>query len=141
MLVLVGPLPQATALVAETVAGSARVLEIASGTGLVSQAIAPGVGELLATDYAWAMVERRECASVVSAVLALVSFPGHRFDLHAALSPSRTPAVRFTPGISCPACSQSASSQRSAAVTHDDRTIPNAKHTVRCLEPNKGARL
>jgi phosphatidylethanolamine/phosphatidyl-N-methylethanolamine N-methyltransferase len=40
------------------VSGTARVLELASGTGLVSEAIAPVVGELLATDYAAGMVEK-----------------------------------------------------------------------------------
>jgi phosphatidylethanolamine/phosphatidyl-N-methylethanolamine N-methyltransferase len=34
------------------------VFEVASGTGLVSAAIAPVVGELLATDYAAAMGEK-----------------------------------------------------------------------------------
>ncbi|MCK6507856.1 class I SAM-dependent methyltransferase [Myxococcota bacterium] len=53
-----GPLPRTAELVAAAVSGTARVLEIASGTGLVSEAIAPVVGELLATDYAAAMVEK-----------------------------------------------------------------------------------
>ncbi len=53
-----GPLPRTAELVASAVSGTARVLEIASGTGLVSEAIAPVVGELLATDYAAAMVEK-----------------------------------------------------------------------------------
>lgn len=53
-----GPLPRTVSLVASAVSGAARVLEVASGTGLVSEAVAPVVGELLATDYAEAMVER-----------------------------------------------------------------------------------
>lgn len=53
-----GPLPRTRVLVAEAVRGAARVLEIACGTGLVSEAIAPVVGELLATDYAEAMVAK-----------------------------------------------------------------------------------
>lgn len=53
-----GPLPRTVALVASAVSGATRVLEVASGTGLVSEAIAPVVGELLATDYAGAMVEK-----------------------------------------------------------------------------------
>lgn len=53
-----GPLPRTVELVVSAVSGAARVLELASGTGLVSEAIAPVVGELLATDYAAAMVEK-----------------------------------------------------------------------------------
>ncbi len=53
-----GPLPRMVELVASAVSGATRVLELASGTGLVSEAIAPVVGELLATDYASAMVEK-----------------------------------------------------------------------------------
>jgi phosphatidylethanolamine/phosphatidyl-N-methylethanolamine N-methyltransferase len=53
-----GPLPRTVELVASAVSGATRVLEVASGTGLVSEAIAPVVGELLATDYAAAMVEK-----------------------------------------------------------------------------------
>lgn len=53
-----GPLPRTVALVAGSVRGLGRVLEVASGTGLVSEGIAPVVGELLATDYADAMVQK-----------------------------------------------------------------------------------
>ncbi len=52
-----GPVPRMAALAADTVRGSARVLELASGTGLVTEAIAPVVGSLLATDYAESMVQ------------------------------------------------------------------------------------
>src|SRR5690606_25821625 len=58
MWLLGGPLPRTVQLVAAAVSGAARVLEVASGTGLVSEAVAPVVGELLATDYAAAMVEK-----------------------------------------------------------------------------------
>jgi phosphatidylethanolamine/phosphatidyl-N-methylethanolamine N-methyltransferase len=58
MVLLGGPLPRTVELVAQSVRGAGRVLEVASGTGLVSKGIAPVVGELLATDYAAAMVER-----------------------------------------------------------------------------------
>ena len=51
-----GPVPRMAELVAETVRGSARALELASGTGLVTEAIAPVVASLLATDYAESMV-------------------------------------------------------------------------------------
>lgn len=43
--------------VAELVDGSARVLEIAAGTGLVTQGMASGVGHLVATDTSEAMLD------------------------------------------------------------------------------------
>lgn len=55
---LSGPLPRAAALTAEAVAGGDRVLEVAAGTGLFTAEIAPRVGELVATDYAAAMVAK-----------------------------------------------------------------------------------
>lgn len=58
MRLLDGPLPHATAWTAAAVEGSGRVLEVAAGTGLFSVEIAPRVGELVATDYAEAMVRR-----------------------------------------------------------------------------------
>jgi len=56
MMLLGGPLEQLLPLVAEEVSGLRTVLELAAGTGLVSEAIAPVVGDLVATDYAEAMV-------------------------------------------------------------------------------------
>lgn len=56
MSVLGKPLGRTLELVAEAVAGSANVLEVAAGTGLITTAIAPRVGRLVATDYADAMV-------------------------------------------------------------------------------------
>lgn len=56
MLLLGGPIPAAVERVVEVVRGSGRVLEVASGTGLFTVAMAPVVGELIATDYAEAMV-------------------------------------------------------------------------------------
>ena len=53
-----GPLEAMLPLVAEEVDGLERVLELAAGTGLVSAAIAPVVGQLVATDYAEAMVAK-----------------------------------------------------------------------------------
>ena len=44
----------------EDATGSARVLEVAAGTGLITTAIAPVVGELVATDYATAMMQQLE---------------------------------------------------------------------------------
>ncbi len=56
MLLLGGPIPAAVDRVVEVVRGSGRVLEVASGTGLFTAAMAPVVGDLIATDYAEAMV-------------------------------------------------------------------------------------
>lgn len=50
------PVPRMLELVVEAARGKSRVLEVAAGTGLVTAAIAPVVGELIATDYAEAMV-------------------------------------------------------------------------------------
>lgn len=47
-------------LAVESARGKARVLEVAAGTGLVTTAIAPVVGELIATDYAAEMVTQLE---------------------------------------------------------------------------------
>lgn len=60
MMLLGGPLDAMLPLVASEVRGLDRVLELAAGTGLVSAAIAPVVGELVASDYAEAMVRKLE---------------------------------------------------------------------------------
>jgi len=60
MVLFGGPLQAMLPLVVEEVDGLERVLELAAGTGLVSAAIAPVLGELVATDYAAAMVEKLE---------------------------------------------------------------------------------
>lgn len=60
MRLLGGPLPRMIALTAAAVRGSPRVLEVAAGTGLVTSALARSAGELVATDYSAAMVERLE---------------------------------------------------------------------------------
>jgi phosphatidylethanolamine/phosphatidyl-N-methylethanolamine N-methyltransferase len=52
------PLPRVLELTAEIVSGAGAVLEVAAGTGLMTAAIAPRVGHLVATDYADAMLER-----------------------------------------------------------------------------------
>ncbi|MBE7448966.1 MAG: methyltransferase domain-containing protein [Kofleriaceae bacterium] len=54
------PVPRMLELAVETARGKARVLEVAAGTGLVTTAIAPVVGELIATDYAVEMVKKLE---------------------------------------------------------------------------------
>lgn len=51
-----GPLPRVRQLTVDAVAGAGRVLEVAAGTGLLTVAIAPRVGRLVATDYADAMI-------------------------------------------------------------------------------------
>ena len=62
MLLFGGPMPEMVQRVADEVEGAERVLELAAGTGLVSRAIAPVVGRLVATDYAEAMVEQLRAA-------------------------------------------------------------------------------
>ncbi len=54
------PVPRMLELCAETAKGRARVLEVAAGTGLITTAIASVVTELVATDYAAAMVQQLE---------------------------------------------------------------------------------
>ncbi len=54
------PVPRMLELAVDAARGKARVLEVAAGTGLVTTAIAPVVGELIATDYAAEMVKQLE---------------------------------------------------------------------------------
>jgi phosphatidylethanolamine/phosphatidyl-N-methylethanolamine N-methyltransferase len=68
---LARPVPRMLELVVDVVKGRTRVLEVAAGTGLVTTAIAPVVGELVATDYASAMVQQLE-ARVLEAGFANV---------------------------------------------------------------------
>lgn len=51
------PLPRMLELVAEAVSGRTRVLEVAAGTGLVTPVLAQAADEVVATDYAAAMVD------------------------------------------------------------------------------------
>ena len=60
MALLGRPIPRMVELAARAVAGSAKVLEVAAGTGLVTSALARGAGEVIATDYAAAMVATLE---------------------------------------------------------------------------------
>ncbi len=69
---LAKPVPRMLELAAAALQGSGRVLEVAAGTGLVTAAIAPAVGSLVATDYAAAMVRQLE-ARVRDAGLANVT--------------------------------------------------------------------
>jgi phosphatidylethanolamine/phosphatidyl-N-methylethanolamine N-methyltransferase len=51
------PIPRMVELTAEAVRGTMRVLEVAAGPGLVTAALAGAAQEVVATDYAPAMVE------------------------------------------------------------------------------------
>lgn len=57
---LARPAPRMLELARQDATGKSRVLEVAAGTGLITTAIAPIVGELVATDYAIAMVQQLE---------------------------------------------------------------------------------
>ena len=50
------PLPRMLELTSAAVAGSGRVLEVAAGTGVVTVALARAAKEVIATDYAAAMI-------------------------------------------------------------------------------------
>lgn len=56
MVLLGGPLPKMVELVAAAAQGAQRVLEVGAGTGLVTVALARAAREVVATDYAPAMV-------------------------------------------------------------------------------------
>ncbi|MBC17292.1 MAG: SAM-dependent methyltransferase [Desulfovibrio sp.] len=58
--VLAGPMKAAMHLTADSVRGQGRVLEVAAGTGLFTAAIAKTADEVVATDYATAMVSMLE---------------------------------------------------------------------------------
>ena len=83
MLILGGPIPAAIAGVVDLVRGSERVLEVASGTGLFTVAMAPAVGAVIATAYADAMVEQTRTRvagldNVRCEVRRMLSEPGGR---------------------------------------------------------------
>lgn len=60
-MVLIGrPIPRMVELAAEAVRGASRVLEVAAGTGLVTPALAQQARDVIATDYASAMVTALE---------------------------------------------------------------------------------
>lgn len=60
MLLLGRPLPRMIELAARAVTGMPRVLEVAAGTGVLTPAIARSAREVVATDYARAMVAELE---------------------------------------------------------------------------------
>ncbi len=80
------PIPRMVELAADAVRGVPRVLEVAAGTGLVTTALAREAQEVIATDYAAAMVAALE-AKVRGAGLANVHC--EQADLY---------ALRFDPG-------------------------------------------
>jgi phosphatidylethanolamine/phosphatidyl-N-methylethanolamine N-methyltransferase len=51
------PIARMAALCGQAVAGAKDVLEVAAGTGIMTEAMAPRVGRLVATDYAEPMLE------------------------------------------------------------------------------------
>jgi len=93
MMLLGGPLDAMLPLVTSEVRGLDRVLELAAGTGLVSASIAPVVGELVATDYAEAMVRKLEERV---RQLALVNVRTCTLDLYALDGAERYDAVVAT---------------------------------------------
>jgi ubiquinone/menaquinone biosynthesis C-methylase UbiE len=83
------PLPRMLELIGEAVLGAERVLEVAAGTGLVTIALARSAKEVVATDYAAAMVAalqakvRHACLDNVEALQAdlyRLPFDDHSFD-------------------------------------------------------------
>lgn len=60
MVLFGGPIPRMAALAADAVRGCGRVLEVAAGTGLVTTSLARSAQEVIATDYAAAMVAALE---------------------------------------------------------------------------------
>jgi phosphatidylethanolamine/phosphatidyl-N-methylethanolamine N-methyltransferase len=89
MALLGKPLPRMLELVAQAVRGKDRVLEVAAGTGLVTAVLASEAREVVATDYAAAMVERLQQrirdgglqnVSAEQADLYALRFEEHSFD-------------------------------------------------------------
>mgnify|MGYP000181491529 CR=1 FL=1 len=56
MILLGRPVPRMVALAAESVRGAAQVLEVAAGTGILTSALARSARQVVASDYAAAMV-------------------------------------------------------------------------------------
>ncbi|HLL23197.1 MAG TPA: methyltransferase domain-containing protein [Kofleriaceae bacterium] len=83
------PVPRMLALSVDAARGKRRVLEVAAGTGLLTVAIAPVVGELVATDYANEMLahvaarardEKLANVHVAQADIAALTFSAASFD-------------------------------------------------------------
>lgn len=84
------PLPRVFGLLSDGVRGAETVLEVAAGTGLMTAAIAPHVGRVIATDYADGMLrvlrERMTNAGVSNVELArrdiyALNYPPGSFDI------------------------------------------------------------
>ncbi len=84
------PLPRAAELTAGAVAGAGDVLEVAAGTGLLTAAIAPGAGRVVATDFAENMLailrERMKHAGISNVETArrdiyALGYPPGSFDV------------------------------------------------------------
>lgn len=75
------PLPRMLELVAEAAKGRARVLEVAAGTGLVTPVVAKSAREVVATDYAAAMVERLRGKVAAAAVKNVECLRADIYDL------------------------------------------------------------
>lgn len=87
--VLGRPLPRMLELTAASVSGAGSVLEVAAGTGLLTAAIAPRVGKVIATDYADNMLallrERMSRAGITNVETARrdideLGYPAGSFD-------------------------------------------------------------
>jgi ubiquinone/menaquinone biosynthesis C-methylase UbiE len=87
--VLGRPMPRVLELTAGAVSGADTVLEVAAGTGLMTAAIAPRVGKVIATDYAdnmLAVLRERMRTAGISNVEALhrdiyaLGYPAASFD-------------------------------------------------------------
>ena len=77
---LSGPWPRMLELIEEATSGAGRVLEVAAGTGLITPVLAAHAGQVVATDYAGAMVKRLQ-ARVRSGGIANVTCA--RADIYA----------------------------------------------------------
>jgi phosphatidylethanolamine/phosphatidyl-N-methylethanolamine N-methyltransferase len=86
MVLLGGPIPRMVELAGDAVRGASRVLEVAAGTGLVTPSLARSAREVVATDYAPAMVATLEARARDE---GLANVRCERADLY---------ALRFEPG-------------------------------------------
>jgi ubiquinone/menaquinone biosynthesis C-methylase UbiE len=89
MRVFGGPIPPMLDRVAREVAGARDVLELAAGTGIVTEVLARSADHVLATDYSSAMLavlerkiraERLANVTVAQADIAALDFADGRFD-------------------------------------------------------------
>ncbi len=90
MLLLGEPLPRVLELTEAAVGGAGEVLEVAAGTGLFTERVAPRVRRVIATDYSAAMVDvlrehvqRRGLSNVVCSQADIydLAYPEQSFDV------------------------------------------------------------